>query len=99
MISCKRATELISKEADGPLSIPERIALKLHLSVCDVCVYFRQSLRVLRVAVRRLRGLAPSDGGEASGTPAAAGPDSIEAVPMPEDARKRLVDRLKRETE
>lgn len=83
MISCKRATELISKGADTPLAFREKIALKLHLSVCDVCSYFERSVATLRAAMRRVRAGDADPGGD-------------EQV-MPDAAKRRIVDRLKRD--
>jgi hypothetical protein len=58
MISCKRASELISKEADEPLTKIERLQLKLHLYVCEFCEHFRRNLQLLRAA---LKGFAQGD--------------------------------------
>ncbi len=51
MISCKRAAELISKEADEPLSLREQFQLRIHLFVCEFCEQFRRNLGTIRKAI------------------------------------------------
>ncbi|MFN8390825.1 MAG: zf-HC2 domain-containing protein [Bdellovibrionota bacterium] len=48
MITCKRATELLSRSADEPLSLREQLMLKLHLFICECCEQFRKQLDLLR---------------------------------------------------
>ncbi len=53
MISCKQATELISKAMEEPLSLTESIALKIHLFVCECCEQFKKQLHLVRAVFRR----------------------------------------------
>lgn len=53
MLSCKQATELMSQEQDRPLSLSERIGLRLHVWICDGCNNYRRQMEVLRAACRR----------------------------------------------
>lgn len=53
MLNCKQATGLMSQEQDRPLSLSERLALRLHVWICTGCTNYRRQLRVLRVACRR----------------------------------------------
>lgn len=47
LLSCKKATELIDKKSIVPLSLRERIQLRLHKSICDACTaYEKQSLTI-----------------------------------------------------
>ena len=48
MITCKRATELISKSLDEPLTTGERLSLRLHLFLCEFCEQFRKQCELLR---------------------------------------------------
>ncbi len=48
MISCHKATELISKSMEEPLGLKEELALKFHLFLCECCEQFRKQLFVLR---------------------------------------------------
>ena len=50
MISCKRATELISKRMEEPLTISEELALRVHLFICECCEKFKQQVELLRNA-------------------------------------------------
>lgn len=52
MISCKRATELMSKSRDEGLTRKEELALQLHLFICEFCELFRKQLALLQKAVR-----------------------------------------------
>ena len=51
---CKEAAQIISQGMDESLPWWKRIALRLHLSICDACTNFRRQVRLLREAVRRL---------------------------------------------
>ncbi|WP_137718820.1 zf-HC2 domain-containing protein [Methylobacillus flagellatus] len=61
MLSCKQASQLISQSLDRRLSLRERLALRLHLLICDVCERFRQQLLLLRDMVHKLRCHAEQD--------------------------------------
>lgn len=50
MITCKRATELISKSMEQRLSIKEKIFLRMHLSICSFCQYFKEQAQLIRTA-------------------------------------------------
>lgn len=56
MISCRRASRLMSDELDRPLSRRERLALVLHLAMCRACSHCRRQMGFLRRAARRLSG-------------------------------------------
>jgi len=47
-LTCREATELLSRGLDQPLGRPERMALWLHLIICRGCSHFGRNLRVLR---------------------------------------------------
>ena len=53
MLSCKQASELMSQEQDRRLSLTERLALRLHVLICDACANYRRQMTVLRDACRR----------------------------------------------
>ncbi|HEY8119376.1 MAG TPA: zf-HC2 domain-containing protein [Methylophilaceae bacterium] len=55
MLSCKQASQLISQSLDRKLSWRERIGLRLHLLICDVCTRFRKQLQIMRNYVRQMR--------------------------------------------
>jgi hypothetical protein len=51
-LSCREASRLISRGMDGRLSIAERIALRLHVRICDACTRFTAQLKFLRRALK-----------------------------------------------
>ena len=56
MLSCRQATELMSQEQDRPLTVAERIGLRLHVWICAGCNNYRRQMGVLRTACRRFGG-------------------------------------------
>ena len=60
MISCKRATELISKKMDEPLSFSEGAALAIHLFICEFCEKFKQQVDIIGRALSSVRDEADS---------------------------------------
>ena len=55
MLSCKEATQLVSQGLDRRLGVYERIALRLHLLICDGYTSFSRQVAFLRRAVQRLK--------------------------------------------
>lgn len=55
-LSCKEASRLISEEMDRRLSLTERIALRLHVRICDACTRFTRQVAFLRRALQRYPG-------------------------------------------
>jgi hypothetical protein len=53
-ISCKEASRLMSSAFDRPLSFWERICLRVHLSICDMCRAYKRQLEVLSHAIKTL---------------------------------------------
>ncbi|ESS66732.1 hypothetical protein MGMO_177c00230 [Methyloglobulus morosus KoM1] len=53
MLTCKEASFLASKEMDGTLSWREKMALRLHVGMCDMCRRYLRDLKRLRVMMRR----------------------------------------------
>ena len=54
LLSCKETTRLLSQGADRELGIGERVALRLHLAICNGCRNVSAQFRFLRTAVRSL---------------------------------------------
>ncbi len=61
IISCKHASQLISKSLDQRLSLYERVSLRLHFLICDVCSRFRQQLYTLKSAISVLLNQTEND--------------------------------------
>lgn len=53
--TCKHTAELLSQGQDRPLTLPEKISLRLHLLLCDGCRNFSRQLDFMRTALRRYR--------------------------------------------
>jgi hypothetical protein len=62
MLTCRRATERMSRALDGPLSPIAWVALRGHLILCDHCCRFRRQLAVLDAAARRAVDRPPDAG-------------------------------------
>jgi len=52
MISCKKASHLISEGMDRRLSVRESIGLKIHLLMCGACAQVLKQLKGLRRLLR-----------------------------------------------
>ena len=50
--TCREAVEIISQSLERPLSLRERIYLKLHLYVCVWCVWYLEHLKLIRRSAR-----------------------------------------------
>jgi hypothetical protein len=61
--SCRKASELLSRAIDEPLRWPERLRLRLHLSLCGDCRNVQEQLRQLHVLGGRLFEQDADDGG------------------------------------
>jgi hypothetical protein len=53
MLNCKEASLLASKQMDSKLTWRERIGLRLHVSLCDLCSRYLKDLNQLRVIMRK----------------------------------------------
>jgi hypothetical protein len=54
ILRCKEAASLVSQGLDRRLGLAERLALRLHLFVCEGCANFSKQAAFLRNAVARL---------------------------------------------
>ena len=62
MLNCREATRLCSERRDRPLTLSERIALRLHTLICAHCANFHKQLDFLSQAARRFREGRRPDG-------------------------------------
>ena len=59
MMSCKKAAELTCAALDRPLSLGDRVRLRMHLAVCASCKGFqKQNEALLRLFEQRFRNPA-----------------------------------------
>jgi len=54
MLVCKEAARLISVAYQRPLTLRERIALRVHLCTCQACRNFKRQMHLVTEAARRL---------------------------------------------
>jgi hypothetical protein len=60
MLSCKETARLLSEGADRELAFGERLALRVHLAICNGCRNVNAQFKFLRLAMRELA----NNGGE-----------------------------------
>ncbi len=77
MLTCKDATQLISRSMDASLPIGTRIRLRLHLHICALCERYRQQLLLIREALQRVDAAGNRPAEQAGGA-------------LSEDARERI---------
>ena len=69
--TCQQAAALLIAREDRALSLPDSVALRLHLLACGTCPKFENQLLTMRAAMGRWRndaGDAPEDIGAGSST-------------------------------
>jgi len=77
--TCKQTVEVISQSLERPLSLRERVLLKLHLWVCLWCLWYLEHLQIMRDTMR---------------ANAAETAEIDSAVTLPAEARERIKRRL-----
>lgn len=50
--TCQKTVELISQSMEEPLSLRERVAVKVHLWICSWCQWYMEHLQLIRDTVR-----------------------------------------------
>lgn len=61
MLTCEQATEKASARLDGQLDSRERLALAVHLLICNRCRRFARQLAGLVAALRKRELVEPVD--------------------------------------
>ncbi|MBM5811914.1 MAG: zf-HC2 domain-containing protein [Gammaproteobacteria bacterium] len=56
MLTCQEASLLVSRGLDESLPWSRRLALHMHLVLCDACRRYAGQLRWIRAAARRFPG-------------------------------------------
>ena len=54
LLSCKETTRLLSQGEDRKLGFGERIALRVHLAICNGCRNVSAQFKFLRLAMKNL---------------------------------------------
>lgn len=68
MMSCRQVTELCSQEHERPLTLRERLAMRMHLMVCVGCSRFRRQIDFISHASERFFR-SPTDAGRGEKSP------------------------------
>ncbi|MDZ4070196.1 MAG: hypothetical protein U1C70_00105 [Sediminibacterium sp.] len=58
IISCKKATYLVSKKEEGKLNWIESIQLRSHMAICSLCRLFEQQSKFISKQAKHLHGEA-----------------------------------------
>ena len=61
--TCKETTELASRAMDERLSFGDRVAMRLHLAICENCTRFARQLQDMRRLFRQETGSGDDDVG------------------------------------
>lgn len=61
MLDCKHASRLVSQSMERPLSLRERLGLRLHLLLCRACARFSRQLALMHQAVEQWRRRLETD--------------------------------------
>ncbi|GAA3528880.1 zf-HC2 domain-containing protein [Zobellella aerophila] len=62
MLNCHKATRLMSEAQDRPLTLNEKLALKVHTLMCSACSNFEKQLPALRRMARTFARQQPPAG-------------------------------------
>ena len=89
MLNCKDMTKLISDALDGNATLPQRMELWMHITLCGMCRRFRSNALAIRRKVRET-------GSELIEVPGA-GAERADAS-LSRDARKRITAAMKKFT-
>ena len=71
--TCRQAAALVIAREDRALSLPDSVALKLHLLACKTCPKFENQVLTMRAALGRWRNYS-GDSDVATAEPASGSP-------------------------
>ncbi len=54
MLNCKQNSELLSQSLDRPVTLREKVAMRMHLMMCRGCRNFEKQLNFIHKAAREL---------------------------------------------
>ncbi len=62
-LTCEDTSPLISESMDHRVPFLKRMRLKIHLAMCEVCMYYKKQLETIRILAQNLgredTGLSP----------------------------------------
>ena len=56
MRTCKEVTALVIAREDRALPVFERLALRMHMAICNACPRFERQVLTMRNAMKQWRG-------------------------------------------
>jgi hypothetical protein len=62
-LKCREVTRLVLEGEERPLTLRERVVLRLHWLACDRCTRFREQVRLMRGALQRWKAYRDVDEG------------------------------------
>ena len=69
--TCREVTTILVAREDRNLNWGDRLALRIHLSVCDTCPRFERQILTIRQSFRRWRHYAEDEDESRAETPTA----------------------------
>lgn len=60
--TCKEVSALLIAREDRDLPLTDRLALRLHMAMCEACPRFERQLLTMRNAMKQWRQYTESDG-------------------------------------
>lgn len=66
-LTCKEVARLVVAREDRPLPLTNRIAIGIHMKICDTCPVFERQVITMRNAFQRWRNYIETDVGGESG--------------------------------
>jgi hypothetical protein len=59
--SCKEVTALVIAREDRDLPLAERVALRMHMAICQACPTFERQVLTMRNAMKQWRNYGSED--------------------------------------
>ncbi|MFZ2309373.1 MAG: zf-HC2 domain-containing protein [Rhodoferax sp.] len=67
--TCKEVAAILVAREDRHLGLADRLALRLHMAMCEACPRFERQILTMRNSMRQWRNYADSDDSAAGGAP------------------------------
>jgi hypothetical protein len=67
--SCREVAILLVAREDRALTLTDRLALRVHMLICEACPRFERQMLTMRNSMRMWRGYAADDASEAKENP------------------------------
>jgi hypothetical protein len=67
--TCREVAAILIAREDRHLGLADRLALRLHMAVCNTCPLFERQILTMRNSMHQWRNYAGSDDSQADGAP------------------------------